>query len=298
MVRLLKTGVSGLLLFVLSSGCAVASSGDESTEESTDTTSSALTGPASRRANTPCLYSDYNGGGTELCFDGQGTYRYGPSFIAKSFRPGNAVITLHNEDLTWFPPRPGTAIDLKYWQGDLEFTPSQPGSLGDGPYNLKPNSATWINIRWQGSDFEFQHNSIVLATTNAPGQTPYCLDTPAGADRQQVGIYPCHNGAFQNWSSGGLGEGAVLRSGLPGNWCLDFANPPGGQASKIQTRQCDDQSNQHWAFFARSSSPTTYLVQEQSQGFFLDVANGDIRPSAPVWGWVQNNGPAQIWMRY
>jgi Ricin-type beta-trefoil lectin domain len=299
MFRLLKTGASGLLLFVLASGCAVASSGDESTEEPVDTTSSALTAPAAKRANTPCIYSDYNGGGTELCFDGLGSYQYGSAFVAKSFRPGNAVITLHNTDLAAWPPRPGAAIDLSYRLGEIDYTPEQPSTLGaDGPYNLKPNSASWIVVRWQGADFQFQPGSIVLASTNVPGPNPpFCLDAPAGSNGLDARILPCNNSAFQYWPFGTLNYPGVLKSGV-GDFCLDFALPPGGQGSKIQMWQCNGWSNQQWHFIARSSAPNTYLIQEQAQGFFLDVKNGVIAAGTPVWGWVQNNGYAQIWMRY
>lgn len=276
--------ITQLLLLALPIGCAVPVDGSAGPDESTGRVSSAST-IAGKRNNTPCVYSGLNGTGTEKCIDNIG---FSPDlgFVIKSIRPGNSKVGVTDIAGT---PVPELAANLV-----PDF----------GTVNITSNTGRLVRVDWQGADVQLTFGAVVLAATNWPGQTAYCLDIQGNppANGTQVGIFPCWGGPPQNWSFIGPalgGFGSTMYANSFSGKCLDFAWP-GLQGGKMQTWDCNQQLQQKWYSQPASngSGPASlfiYSVNAQGAAFYLDVENGIIANWQPVWGWIFNGGYAQIW---
>jgi len=243
----------------------------------------------SRQNNTPCVYSDINGAGSERCFSGSG-YSDPLPFAIRSVRPNNSRI--------WVTDTAGNIVS-----GTSYFVPDY------DTINLPLNSgATRLWIGWQGADYVFVRGNIILEATNGMGMTPYCLDALGGNPYNglQVGIYPCHPFAAAKWVVTGPplgGTGYTFSLMDFSNRCLDFASPPATAGAKVQTWDCywPAPPQQKWfrtnVFGGNGPQAELFYTRTlQGSDFYLDVVNGTITAWQPIQGWWYNASLAQRWV--
>lgn len=252
--------------------------------------------------NAPCVFSGPDATGVKQCFTGLGRIYVGPF---RSFYIGNSSIRFTTS----------TGSGVSYVGAYVRSADPRYEVI-----NVPENSGRYLEIVWQGANTRIDNDAIVLAATNFPGGNPYCLDVHGQAGNgTQVGIVPCNSQVFQKWKHSGTCSPALSGSSgeLPSwdfpcnyyriealafNKCLDAAAPP-AQGARIQTWDCNNQSQQAWREDLVDSSygprRVYFSVPANTVGrLYLDVQNANISPWNPVWQWPYNGGYAQIWMNY
>jgi hypothetical protein len=285
-------------------GClASESASSESADPDTGTIESkVVTTVTTPQNNTPCVFSDVNGGGTATCFTGTGSASvFG---TVRSVRIGNAKIRFRARLL--FPiGSPNPVEPPLAFEGGGRF-------FGENPswdmINLPPNNIGRIEILWQGANAPLA-GAMVVALTNRPDQAPRCLTAPS-ANGVSVGISPCIGHPTQRWEyfsplcpeTACFGPQLRLAS-APGR-CLN-AEVLMGFGAPITMADCAVDGRQAWSktFEANGNAPAGHYfnVFEVLTGkkWYLDVKDGDLSsPLNPVWQWGLNFTWAQFWMDY
>ncbi|MGV4926090.1 ricin-type beta-trefoil lectin domain protein [Streptomyces sp. BHT-5-2] len=177
------------------------------------------------------------------------------------------------------------------WEGRLHY--SWDGSatyhywiFESGSFRLRSDGG-WRNWgfcgRFTGNGPEVVFHQADGNSLKKQDQQSKCVDVQSSSTNRgtPIQMYDCNATNAQWWYRDGL----ALRSGLPGNKCLDAGG--GGWTDKVQLWDCNGSPPQQWDYVGNGS------LRNRKWNYCLDIPNGDTGNGNRLQMMPCNDGPAQ-----